>query len=149
MAGKTYAMMVADRMNLRGCQAELMRNIRFSATEYRSRHGATTGALQSSQLTIDNYKQYAEEQHQRLSDVDCSICCENVVNILSNGMKIYRLPDCQHLVCSQCLVCLMINAENGDEFKILLMNRDGEAEEMPQSIARNSQFQYARCPQCR
>ena len=141
--------MVADRMNLRGCQAELMRNIRFNAAEYKSRHGATTGALQSSQLTIDNYKEYAEAQHQRLADVDCSICCENVVTIVSNGMKLYRLPECQHLVCSQCVVCVMINSENATDFKILVTNADGEAEEMPQSITRNSQFQYARCPQCR
>ena len=146
---RTYAMMVADRMNLRGCQAQLMRNIRFNAADYKSRHGATTGAIQSSQLTVDNYKTYAEEEGKRIAEIDCSICCENIVPILSNGMKIYRLPQCQHLVCSQCLVCMMISSENGEEFKILLMNRHGEAEEMPESITRNSQFTYARCPQCR
>ena len=147
-ANQTYAMMVSDRMNLHGREAELMRNIRFDPVDYKSRH-PMTGAVQSNQLTVDNYKSYAEEEGRRIADIDCSICCENIVAILSNGMKLYRLPQFQHLVCSQCIVCMMIASEEGDNFKILMMNSDGTAEEMPQAITRNSQFTYARCPQCR
>ena len=142
-------MMVSDRMNLHGREADLMQTLGFDPVDYKSRHGATTGAVQSCQLTVDNYKNIAEEEGRRIADIDCGICCENIVTILSNGMKLYRLPECQHLVCSQCIVCLMIASEEGDRFKILMMNDDGSAQEVPQTNTRSSQFTYARCPQCR
>ena len=148
---RTYAMMVADRMNLQGREAETMRRLRFDPVDYKSRHGATTGAVPSCQVNMANYKEIAEEEGKRIADVDCTICCENIVVILSNGMKLYKLPQCQHMVCSQCLVCMMVASESeGDNrFKIVMINDDGTEQDVSQNITRNSQYTYAKCPQCR
>ena len=150
-AQRTYAMMVSDRMNLQGREAEMMRRIRFDPVDYKSRHGATTGAVPSCQVTVDNYKEIAEEEGRRIAEMDCAICCENIVVILSNGMKLYKLPECQHMVCSQCLVCMMIASEDeGDNrFKIVMINDDGTEQDVSHTITRNSQYTYAKCPQCR
>ena len=148
---RTYAMMVADRMNVQGREAEAMRRLRFDAVDYKSRHGATTGAVPSCQVNMNNYKEIAEEEGRRIAQIDCTICCENVVTILSNGMKLYKLPQCQHMVCSQWLVCMMVSSASGGDvgFKIMMVNDDGSQQEVSETITRNSQYSYAKCPQCR
>ena len=149
MAGRTYGMMLADKMNLDGREGSILRTLRFDAADYKWRHGATTGAVPSSQINLNSYKEMAEEDGRRLATVDCTICCENVTTIFAHGIKLYKLPQCQHMVYNQCLVCMYAAGGDRHSFKIMVVNDDGTQEEVPETITRNSNYAYIKCPHCR
>ena len=127
---------------------ELLRNAMFDPVEYRTRYNAATSAP-STQLNLNTYKDFAEKKGLLLQNMDCCICGNNVQEVFSNSMKLYCMPQCQHTICSQCLVC-MYAAEGSDSFKIVVKRDDGEEElETESFITKNSNYTYVPCPYCR
>ena len=64
-------------------------------------------------------------------------------------MKIYKLPKCNHTLCSQCLVCHFI-ADGSAKFKITYTKDYGDQVTVhTNSVSKNSVFRYVTCPFCR
>ena len=142
---RTFGQMMDQGLSFKN-RTEKLKSLMFDPAQYSTRYNLQT-PVTSSQLLLTNYKDFGEQKHLRLAELECIICKNTIHDVFPNGMKVYCLPECEHMLCSQCLTCHYV-ANRRTSFKIVMEAEEDDEVRTECFVSHNSNYTYTRCPFC-
>ena len=148
----SFVSSVGDRQRRGNLSSEerdhLLQQSRFDIVDYATRYGCPNYTPRKPQsFNVEGLNRLASRTPDE--ELQCCICYKSLEECISTYLKVYKLPECNHPLCSQCLVCHSI-ADGTANFKITYTKDNGEEVTVhTNSVSKNSVFTYVTCLFCR